>query len=72
MHEVVCEAGAEMERARKENKEPEPGLLTYVALGEDYEATSGPRALKQRDPVNDGRDAAEEHRQPNRLPDEHL
>lgn len=36
-HEVVCAACAELERAQKEAKEPEPGVLRYVSLGEDYE-----------------------------------
>jgi hypothetical protein len=37
-HEVVCEAGAALEAARKEKKEPEPGSMLYVALSDEYEA----------------------------------
>lgn len=37
MHEIVCEAGAALEQAQKEAKDPELGVLRYVSLGEDYE-----------------------------------
>lgn len=45
-HEVVCNACAELERARKESKDPEPGAKGYVALDPEWPGLPGYGAEK--------------------------
>lgn len=71
VHDVVCEACAALEVARKETKDPEPGAMQYPVLEDDYKP-SGAALLKQDHAERRASQARQERHVSHHVPDESL